>query len=89
MVFSLDSTRTRLGFKLLFTLVLQYYYCCHYYVVVTSCVCCRYGFKGPPNLSLVAKPRLGNHEVKLSRVTHWIERKLQELVNVSTLFSKP
>jgi hypothetical protein len=33
----------------------------------------------------VAKPRLGNREVKLSRVTHWIERKLQELVNVSEL----
>ena len=45
----------------------------------------RYGFKGPPNLTLVAKPRLGNREVKLSRVTHWIERKLQELVNVSDL----
>ena len=47
--------------------------------------CCRYGFKSPPKLTLVAKPRLGNREVKLSRVTHWIERKLQELVNVSEL----
>ena len=45
--------------------------------------CYRYGFKSPPKLTLVAKPRLGNREVKLSRVTHWIERKLQELVNVS------
>ena len=50
--------------------------------------CYRYGFKGPPNLTLVAKPKLGNREVKLSRVTHWIERKLQELVNVSHISIK-
>lgn len=45
---------------------------------------CRYGFKESPRLDLVAKPRLGHREVTLSSVTHWIERKLCELVNVSS-----
>lgn len=46
---------------------------------------CRYGFEKRPKLDLVAKPRLGHREVTLSRVTHWIEKKLCELVNVSSL----
>lgn len=43
----------------------------------------RYGFKETPKLELVAKPRLGKKAVTLSQVTHWIERKLCSLVDVS------
>lgn len=43
----------------------------------------RYGFKETPRLELVAKPRLGKKAVTLSQVTHWIERKLCSLVDVS------
>ena len=45
----------------------------------------RYGFKSSPTLDLVAKPKLGHREVTLTKVTHWIEKKLHELVNVSGL----
>ena len=48
-----------------------------------SLLCFRYGFKGSPRLSLVAKPRLGQRQVHMAKVTHWIERKLCELVEVS------
>jgi len=44
-----------------------------------------YGFKSSPTLDLVAKPKLGHREVTLTKVTHWIEKKLHELVNVSGL----
>ena len=46
--------------------------------------CHRWGFHGSPRLELVAKPRLGHREVKLSRVTHWIEKKLCDIVDVSS-----
>ena len=46
---------------------------------------CRYGFQKSPKLDLVAKPKLGHREVTYSRVTHWIEKKLCELVDVSIL----
>ena len=36
-----------------------------------------------PKLELVAKPRLGKRAVTLSQITHWIERKLCSLVDVS------
>ena len=44
---------------------------------------CRWGFDGSPKLDLVAKPKVGHREVKLSKVTHWIERKLCDVVDVS------
>lgn len=47
------------------------------------CILLRYGFKETPKLELVAKPRLGQKEVTLSHVTHWIEKKLCALVDVS------
>lgn len=43
----------------------------------------RWGFHGSPKLELVAKPKVGHREVKLTRVTHWIEKKLCEIVDVS------
>ena len=44
---------------------------------------CRWGFHGSPKLELTAKPKFGHREVKLSTVTHWIEKKLCEIVDVS------
>lgn len=56
-------------------------------MMLNCCVClsptCRYGFKNSPKLELVAKPKLGQREVTLSHVTHWIENKLRDLVDVS------
>jgi len=40
-----------------------------------------YAFMSSPTLDLVAKPKLGHREVTLTKVTHWIEKKLHELVN--------
>lgn len=65
---------------------------CHlmflYEVGTVPCVClspaCRYGFKNSPKLELVAKPKLGQRQVTLSQVTHWIENKLRDLVDVSS-----
>ena len=37
-----------------------------------------YGFKPMPELTLKAKPKMGDREVNLSHVTDWIERKLTE-----------
>ena len=36
----------------------------------------RFSFATPPHITLVAKPRVGQHEVKVNQVTDWIERKL-------------
>jgi hypothetical protein len=45
----------------------------------------RYGFKSTPKLELVARPKLGKRAVTFSQITHWIERKLCSLVDVSIL----
>ncbi|KAL8579390.1 hypothetical protein ACOMHN_026755 [Nucella lapillus] len=36
-----------------------------------------YGFRGPPHLSLVAKPQVGERVVTITHITDWIERKLE------------
>ncbi|XP_076451047.1 testis-expressed protein 2-like [Babylonia areolata] len=36
-----------------------------------------YGFRGPPRLSLVAKPQVGERVVTITHITDWIERKLE------------
>ena len=36
----------------------------------------RYGFRGNPQLWLVAKPKVGEREVTMSHITEWIEKKL-------------
>ena len=36
----------------------------------------RYGFRGNPQLWLVAKPKVGEREVTVSHITDWIEKKL-------------
>lgn len=35
-----------------------------------------YGFRGNPQLSITARPKLGLHEVTFAHVTEWIEKKL-------------
>lgn len=39
-------------------------------------MCVRYGFRSKPELVLFAKPWVGDHEVSLSPLTEWIEKKL-------------
>lgn len=36
----------------------------------------RYGFRGNPKLTLVAKPKVGARQVTVTHITDWIERKL-------------
>ena len=48
----------------------------------------RYGFKSTPKLELVARPKLGKRAVTFSQITHWIERKLCSLVDVSTFYTQ-
>ena len=49
----------------------------------------RYGFRSKPELVLFAKPWVGEHEVNLSPLTDWIEKKLAVEFQVRTqwLFS--
>ena len=60
-----------------------------YLSLSSLCVACRFGFTKSPRLELVAKPKLGQREVKLSAVTLWIEKKLREVVDVSFNISRP
>ena len=36
----------------------------------------RYGFRGNPKLTLVAKSKVGARQVKVTHITDWIEKKL-------------
>lgn len=36
----------------------------------------RYGFRGNPKLTLVAKPKVGARQVTVTHITDWIEKKL-------------
>jgi len=44
----------------------------------------RYGFRSKPELVLFAKPWVGEHEVNLSPLTDWIEKKLAVEFQVRT-----
>ncbi|XP_019714879.1 testis-expressed sequence 2 protein-like [Hippocampus comes] len=41
-----------------------------------------YGFRKPPHLELKARPKLGEREVTLAHVTDWIEKKLEQELQV-------
>lgn len=42
----------------------------------------RYGFRKPPYVELKARPKLGEREVTLVHVTEWIEKKLEQELQV-------
>ena len=58
------------------------------YILFYQKVCSvyRYGFRGNPQLWLVAKPKVGEREVTVSHITDWIEKKLSMEFQVLSLF---
>ena len=49
---------------------------CKSYILNQTIFLSRYGFRGNPQLWLVAKPKVGEREVTVSHITDWIEKKL-------------
>lgn len=55
---------------------------CHTDLDVCWRLAVRYGFRSPPHLELKARPKLGEREVTLVHITDWIEKKLEQELQV-------